>query len=57
MFRLNIFDVVELNNKDKAVIKNIDSIGYYAEVLNNKDSTNKFRYIDNKEISNIIYKK
>lgn len=57
LFQLNVFDVVELNNKDKAIIKSIDSNRYYAEIITDHNSVNQFRYLCSKEITKILYTK
>ncbi len=49
------FDVVELNNKNKAIIKNKDGNGYFAEIINEQGNTIESRYILQEEIKSLIY--
>lgn len=52
------FDVVELKNKNKAVILEIyKRKRYYAEIVNDKGETINKKEIISKEIDKIIYRK
>ena len=51
------FDVVELNNKNKAIIKSKDGNGYFAEIMNEQGKTIESRYISQEEIKSMIYSK
>lgn len=56
--RIKQFDVVELKNKNKAVILEIyKGKKYYAEIVNNSGITIEKRIIKDDEIKNIIYSK
>jgi len=51
---LKIFDVVELTNGNKAIIKKIDQEEYLVQEFEKNDNTN-FRMIMENEIKKIIY--
>lgn len=53
--KLKIFDVVELQDKNKATILRIDNDKYYAEVVNSDGITLCFKYITLKDINKIIH--
>lgn len=56
--KIRKFDVVELTNKNRAVILEIyKRRKYYAEIVNDKGITIDKRIITNNEIKNIIYSK
>lgn len=56
--KIKKFDVVELKNKNKAVILEIyKRKKYYAEIVNNSGVTIEKKIITNDEIKNIIYRK
>lgn len=56
--KIKKFDVVELKNKNKAVILEIyKRKRYYAEIVNDKGKTVTKRDIINNEIKNVIYSK
>lgn len=56
--KIKKFDVVELKNKNKAVILDIyKRKKYYAEIVNNKGRTIDKKEITSKEIYKIIYRK
>lgn len=52
--KIKIFDVVELQDKNKATILRIDNDKYYAEVVNSDGMTLCFKYITLKDINKII---
>lgn len=56
--KIKKFDVVELKNKNKAVILEIyKRKKYYAEIVNDKGETINKKEIISKEIDKIIYRK
>ncbi len=56
--KIKKFDVVELKNKNKAVILEIyKRKRYYAEIVNAKGETINKKEIISKEIDKIIYRK
>ncbi|MCI9039870.1 MAG: hypothetical protein HFJ29_08490 [Clostridia bacterium] len=56
--KIKKFDVVELKNKNKAVILEIyKRKKYYAEIVNDKGNTIDKKEITSKEIDKIIYRK
>ena len=56
--KIKKFDVVELKNKNKAVILEIyKRKRYYAEIVNNKGTTIEKRIVKDDEIKNVIYSK
>lgn len=56
--KIKKFDVVELKNKNKAVILEIyKRKRYYAEIVNDKGETINKKEITSKEIDKIIYRK
>lgn len=55
--KLKIFDVVELNDKNKATILRIENDNYYVEVVNPDGMTLSFKYITSKDINQIIHSK
>ena len=56
--KINKFDVVELNNGNKASILDIRNRDYYAEIVNpNNGSTIEHRMIKESEIKDIIFTK
>ncbi len=56
--KIKKFDVVELKNKNKAVILEIyKRKRYYAEIVNDKGETINKKEIISKEIDKIIYRK
>ncbi len=56
--KIKKFDVVELKNKNKAVILEIyKRKKYYAEIVNERGETVTKRDIINNEIKNVIYGK
>lgn len=53
--KINIFDVVELENNDKATIKEkLGNNKFKAEIVNEKGVTKEIRKIDEKEIKRIV---
>lgn len=53
--KLNIFDVVELENNDKAIIKEkLDNNKFKSEIVNEKGITKDIREIEEKEIKRIV---
>lgn len=56
--KIKKFDVVELKNKNKAVILEIyKRKKYYAEIVNDKGETINKKEITSKEIDKVIYRK
>lgn len=56
--RIKQFDVVELKNKNKAIILNIEKRKMYlAKIINNDRITSQTKIITNDDIVKIIYKK
>ena len=55
--KLNVFDVVELENSNRAIIKEkLQNNIYNAEIVENSGKTKEFRTINEDEIRRIIYK-
>ena len=53
--KINIFDVVELENKDKAKIKEkLGNNKFKAEIVNGNGVTKEIREIEEKEIKRIV---
>lgn len=56
--KIKKFDVVELNDKNKAVILEIYKRNkYYAEIVNDKGETIDKRKIEEWQINKVIYRK
>ncbi|MBS5853647.1 MAG: hypothetical protein KIC56_00270 [Clostridium sp.] len=56
--KIKKFDVVELNDKNKAVILEIYKRNkYYAEIVNDKGKTIDKRKIEEWQINKVIYRK
>ena len=56
--KIKKFDVVELNDKNKAVILEIYKMNkYYAEIVNDKGKTIDKRKIEEWQINKVIYRK
>lgn len=56
--KIKKFDVVELNNKNKAVILEIYKRNkYYAEIVNDKGKTIDKAEIKESQINKVIYRK
>lgn len=56
--KIKKFDVVELKNKNKAVILEIYKRNkYYAEIINDMDKTIDKKEITSKQIDKVIYRK
>lgn len=53
--KIKIFDVVELQDKNKATILRIENDKYYAEVVNSDGMTLCFKYITLRDINKIIH--
>lgn len=53
--KIKKFDVVELNNNNKATILEIKSNSYLAEIVDNKGKTVETRNITQDEIKQIIF--
>ena len=53
--KINRFDVVELNDKNKATIRNIQSDGYFVEVVDLNGNSLGTKIISETEINKIIY--
>ena len=53
--KINIFDVVELENNDKATIKEkLGNNKFKAEIVNGNGVTKEIREIEEKEIKRIV---
>ena len=55
--KLEIFDVVELIDHNKAIILEVNAKTYKVNVLKENESINESRIISDKDIINLIYKK
>lgn len=55
--KISLFDVVELNDGNRAIIKNIDNKKYFAEIVNQKGDTIENRNILQNEINNVVFQK
>lgn len=55
--RFKKFDVVELNNKNRAVILAKENKEYYAEILDSFGNTLEHRNISAEEIKKVIFSK
>lgn len=51
------FDVVELYNKNKATILQIEGNKYFAEIVNSSGVTVDKKYISDNDINKVIYTK
>ena len=51
------FEVVELNNKNKATILDIKDKCYLAEIVDENGNTLGFKSITDEDISNVIFAK
>ena len=51
------FDVVELYNKNKATILQIEGNKYFAEIVNSSGVTVDKKYISDSDITKVIYTK
>lgn len=54
--KYNIFDVIELNNKQKAIIVNIINNLYYVKIIT-ENNENILMHIKENDIKRILYKK
>lgn len=55
--KLNRFDVVELQNQNRATILDIKNKEYFAEIVDTKGETIDIRNIIDDEISKVIFTK
>lgn len=55
--KIKKFDVVELNNGNRATILDIKNKEYYAEIVDSKGETIDIRNIIDDEISKVIFTK
>ena len=55
--KLNRFDVVELNNGNKAIIFDIKNNEFYGEIVNDKGITIEHRNINEDEIKKVLVSK
>lgn len=55
--KINRFDVVELNNKNKATIRTVQSNGYLVEEVDLNGNSLGYKTISESEINKIIYTK
>lgn len=55
--KINRFDVVELNNKNKATIRSIQNDGYLVEEVDLNGNSLGYKTITDSDISKIIYSK
>lgn len=53
--RIKKFDVVELNNNNRATILETDKNQHFAEIVDSKGTTEERRYITQDEIKDVIY--
>jgi hypothetical protein len=57
MMKVNKFDVVELNNENKATILDIQDNGYLVEIVSYNGKTLGNKVIYDKDINKIIFSK
>lgn len=57
MLKYNVFDVVELNSKNKATIIGFEKGLYNVEVVNGDGTHKEVKAVMENEISNVIWKK
>lgn len=55
--KINRFDVVELNNKNKATIRIVQSNGYLVEEVDLNGNSLGYKTISDSDINKIIYSK
>ena len=55
--KINRFDVVELNNKNKATIRTFQNNGYLVEEVNLNGNSLGYKTISDSDINKIIYSK
>lgn len=55
--KINRFDVVELNNKNKATIRTVQSNGYLVEEVDLNGNSLGYKTISDSDINKIIYSK
>ena len=55
--KINRFDVVELNNKNKATIRTVQSNGYLVEEVDLNGNSLGYKTISESEINKILYTK
>ena len=55
--KINKFDVVELNDKNKATILDIQDNKYLVEIVNDDGISLETRTIEYQDISKVIFKK
>jgi len=53
--KIKKFDVVELNDNNRATILRVDNNSYYAEIVNSSGITLENREITQNDIKNVIY--
>lgn len=54
---INVFDVVELNNGNKATVLEINKKGYKVEIVDDKGTSLGIFQIDKDSIKKVIFKK
>ena len=55
--KINRFDVVELNNKNKATIRTVQNNGYLVEEVDLNGNSLGYKTINDSDINKIIYSK
>lgn len=55
--QIRIFDVVKLNNNNKAIIKNKENNLYKVEIIDTKGNSKNFKIIKEEDIAEILYTK
>ena len=55
--KINRFDVVELNNKNKATIRTVQNNGYLVEEVDLNGNSLGYKTISDSDINKIIYSK
>ena len=55
--KINRFDVVELNNKNKATIRTVQNNGYLVEEIDLNGNSLGYKTISDSDINKIIYLK
>lgn len=54
---IEMLNLVELNDKNKAITLKIEGDRYYIEAINSDEMSLSFKYITSKDINQIIYSK
>ena len=57
MIKCNLFDVVELNNEDKATILSIEQNTYRVEIVDENGKTKDLKEIQKNDVKKVIFPK